>query len=71
MKLFLQEFLNKKYVIGLIKLHSNLEIDNKININQNNKFSYLANRVNKNNNQVYEKNTITILGSKYAFNELI
>lgn len=30
MKLFLQEFLNKKYVIGLIKLHSNLEIDNKL-----------------------------------------
>ena len=36
---FPQEFLDKKYEIGLLKLDGNLEINYKININQtNNKF---------------------------------
>jgi hypothetical protein len=52
---FSQEFLDKKYEIASIKLDGDLEINKKININYtNNKFYYLVNEVDKNNNPVNE-----------------
>ena len=39
---FTQEFLDKEYEIGLLKLDGKLEIDNKMYVNQtNNKFYYI------------------------------
>ena len=56
---FPQEFLDKKYEIALIKLDGNLEINKKISINYtNNKFYYLVNGVDKNNNPINEEKTI-------------
>jgi hypothetical protein len=54
---FSQEFLNKKYKIGLLKLDGNLEV--------NNKFYYLVNGVDKNTNPVNEENTVDIPNDKY------
>jgi hypothetical protein len=69
---FPQEFLDKNYEIGLAKLDGTLEINNKININYtNNKFYYLINGVDQNNNQIKEERVIDIPNSKYDFNELI
>jgi hypothetical protein len=50
---FPQEFLDKKYEIGLVKLDGNLETNKKININYtNNKFYYIFKGVDQNNNSV-------------------
>ena len=50
---FPQEFLDKKYEIGLIKLDGNLKVNNKISINYtNNKFYYSVNGFDQNNNPV-------------------
>jgi hypothetical protein len=69
---FPQEFLDKSYEIALIKLSGNLEIKKKININYaNNKFCYLINEVDQNNNSVNEEKIINIPNGKYEFNELI
>ena len=69
---FPQEFLDKNYEIGLIKLDGILEINKQININYtNNKFYYLINGVNQNNNPVKEDKVIDIPNSKYESNELI
>ena len=63
---FTQEFMDKNYEIGLLKIDGKLEIDNKISVNQNNnKFYYVVNGDDKNTNQVYEKDTITIPEAKY------
>ena len=63
---FPQEFLDKKYEIELIKLDGNLEINKKININYtNNKFYYLVNGVDRNNNPIKEENIINIPNGKY------
>jgi hypothetical protein len=69
---FPQEFLDKKYEIGLARLDGNLEINKKININYtNNKFYYLVNGLDKNNNPINEENTVDIPNGNYEFNELI
>jgi hypothetical protein len=69
---FPQEFLDKKYEIALIKLDGNLEINKKMSINYtNNKFCYLINEVDQNNNSVNEEKIINIPNGKYEFNELI
>lgn len=69
---FSEEFLNKKYEIEVLKLDGKLEIDSKITINEiNNKFYYIVNGVDKNNNQVYEENNIDISFGKYNLNELV
>jgi hypothetical protein len=69
---FPQTFLDKKYEIGLLKLDGKLEIDNKIDINQtNNKFYYIVNGIDKNNNQVYEEKNIEIPEGKYDFTEIV
>ena len=53
---FPQDFLDKKYEIGLLKLDGKLEIDNKINLNQNNnKFYYMVDRIDKNNNKFLKR----------------
>jgi hypothetical protein len=53
---FPQEFLDKKYEIGLVKLDGNLEMNNKININYtNNKFYYIVSGVDQNNSKVLTK----------------
>ena len=68
---FPQEFLDNRYEIALIKLDGNLELNNKININYtNNKFYYLVNRVDQNNNPINEENVIDIPNGKYEFNKL-
>ena len=64
--------MDKKYEIAFVKLDGNLEINNKININYtNNKFYYLINGVDQNNNPVNEASVIDIPDGKYDFNELI
>jgi hypothetical protein len=69
---FPQEFLYKNYEIALIKLDGNLEVNNKINTNYaNNKFYYLVNGIDQNNNPINEENVIDIPNGKYEFNELI
>ena len=69
---FPQEFLDKNYEIGLIKLDGTLEINKKININYtNNKFYYLDNGADQNNNPVNKTNVIDIPNGEYEFNELI
>jgi hypothetical protein len=70
--LFPQEFLDKNYGIGLIKLDGNLKINKKINISYtNNKFYYIVNGVDQNNNPVKDEKIIDIPNGKYEFNELI
>lgn len=45
---FSQEFLDKRYEIGLVKLDGTLEINKKINVNfTNNKFYYIVNGVDQ------------------------
>jgi hypothetical protein len=52
---FPQEFLDESHEIALIKLDGTLEINKKINVNySNNKFHYLVNGVDQNNNQTKE-----------------
>jgi hypothetical protein len=69
---FSQEFLDKSYEIAFLKLDGSLEINKKISINYtNNKFYYLFNRVDKNNNSANEEKAIDIPNGKYEFNELI
>jgi hypothetical protein len=66
---FVQEFLDKNYEIGLVKLDEILEINKKININYtNNKFYYLINGVDQNNNPANEEKVIDIPNGKYEFN---
>ena len=67
---FPQEFLDKNYEIGLIKLDGILEINKQINYT-NNKFYYLINGVDQNNNPVKADKVIDIPNSKYESNELI
>uniref|UniRef100_A0A1I7WXI7 Uncharacterized protein n=1 Tax=Heterorhabditis bacteriophora TaxID=37862 RepID=A0A1I7WXI7_HETBA len=63
------EFLDTKYEIALLKLDSKLEIDSKININEtNNKFYYIVNGADKNNNEVNEESSIDIPIEKHFFN---
>jgi hypothetical protein len=70
--LFPQEFLDKKYEIALIKLDGILEINKKTNINySNNKFYYLINGVDQNNNPVKEEKLIVIPNGKYDLDKLI
>lgn len=66
-------FLIKKYEIVLLKLNGKLEIVNKINVNEmSKKFYYIANYMNKNNNNlIYKKNIIDIPNGNYDFNKLI
>ena len=53
--------MDNRYEIALIKLDGNLELNNKININYtNNKFYYLVNRVDQNNNPINEEKVIDI-----------
>ena len=69
---FPQGFLDKKHEIGLVKLDGILEINEKININcANNKFYYIVNGVDQNNNPVKEEKVIDIPNGSYEFNELI
>jgi hypothetical protein len=69
---FPQDFLDKKYEIALIKLDGTLEINRKLSINYtNNKFYYLINEVDQNNNTTNEEKAIDIPNGKYDFNELI
>lgn len=64
---FPQKFLDEKCEIALIKLDGTLEINKKISINHtNNKFDYLVNRVDKNNNSVNEEKVIDIPHGKYV-----
>jgi hypothetical protein len=64
--------LDKKYEIAFVKLDGNLEINNKINMNYtNNKFYYLINGIDQNNNPVNEEKVINIMNGNYDFNELI
>jgi hypothetical protein len=69
---FSQEFLDKNYEIGLVKLDGSLEINKKINISwTNNKFYYIVIRADPNNKQIKEEKIIDIPNGKYDFNELI
>jgi hypothetical protein len=69
---FPHEFLDKNYEIGLVKLDGTLKISKKININYtNDKFCYLINEFDQNNNTVNEEKIINIPNGKYDFNELI
>ena len=69
---FSQEFFDKKYEIGLVKLDGSLEINKKTSINYtNNKFYYSVNEVDKNNKPVNEANVIDIPNGKYELDELI
>jgi hypothetical protein len=69
---FPQEFLDKQYEIALIKLDGILEISKKININySNNKFYYIINRFDQNNNSLKEEKVINIPNGNYEFNELV
>jgi hypothetical protein len=69
---FSQEFLDKNYEVGLVKLDGLIEINQKISINcMNNKFYYLISGTDPNNNPINEEKIITIPNGKYDFNELI
>jgi hypothetical protein len=55
-----------------MKLDGTLEINSKTNINcSNNKFYYIINEVDKNNNSIKEEKVIDIPNGKYGFDELI
>lgn len=67
-----QKFLNKNYEIGFLKLERNIEINNKVNVNQTNKkFYYVINGIDRNNNQIFEEHVIDISEIKYSFNEIV
>jgi hypothetical protein len=69
---FSEDFLNKKYKLGLIKLEGELEIKNKIRVNQtNNKFCYSVSLKDVNNNLIKEDQMVEIPEENYDFDELI
>jgi hypothetical protein len=69
---FPQEFFDKNYEIGLIKLDGILEINMKRNISYtNNNFCYSVNGIDQNNNPVNEEKVVDIPNGNYEFNELI
>jgi hypothetical protein len=58
--------LDKNYDIALIKLDGSLEINKKINVNySNNKFYYIVNGVDQNNNSANEEKIIDIPNGKH------
>lgn len=69
---FSQKFMDNNCEIGLIKLDGLIKINQKMNINcTNNKFYYITDGVDSNNNRIKEEKVINILNGKYEFNELI
>lgn len=71
---FFEDFLNKKYEMGLVKIEGLIETkETKALIHsKNNIFLYSKQRIDKNNNLFYEKMPyIKIPPGKYSFDELI